>query len=68
MIVASSLAALRATAVPRWAGWVGVAVGILSLGLIAFFPWFLAAIWVLVVSIGVFVRAERVEDPAPVTI
>jgi hypothetical protein len=66
MIVAASLAALRAAAVPRWAGWLGVAVGILSLGLIVFFPWFVAAIWVLVVSIGMFARASRAPEPAPV--
>jgi hypothetical protein len=67
MIVAASLAALRAAAVPRWAGWLGVVVGVLSLGLIIFFPWFVAAIWVLVVSIGMFVRASRFEEePAPV--
>ena len=59
MIVAASLAALRMRAVPTWAGWLGIVVGILSLGLIAFFPWFLAGIWILVVSIGMFVRAGR---------
>ena len=59
MIVAASLAALRARAVPTWAGWLGIVVGILGLGLIAFFPWFLVAIWILVVSIGMFVRAGR---------
>jgi hypothetical protein len=67
MIVAASLAALRAAAVPRWAAWLGIVVGVLSLGLIIFFPWFVAAIWVLVVSIGMFVRASRFEEePAPV--
>ena len=43
---------------PTWAGWLGIVVGILSLGLIVFFPWFLVAIWILVVSIGMFVRAS----------
>lgn len=67
MIVAASLAALRAAAVPRWAGWLGIVVGVLSLGLIIFFPWFVAAIWVLVVSIGMFARASRFqEEPAPI--
>src|SRR5262249_43812809 len=59
MIVASSLAAMRAAAVPKWAGWIGIVVGVLSLGLLIFFPWFLAAIWILVVSIGMFVRSSR---------
>jgi hypothetical protein len=64
MIIAASLAALRARAVPTWAGWLGIVVGILGLGLVIFFPWFLVATWILVVSIGMFVRAGRA--PAPV--
>ena len=59
MIIAASLAGLRAAAVPRWAGWLGVAAGIFSLALIVFFPWFVAAAWILVVSIGMFARASR---------
>jgi len=59
MIIAASLAALRVRAVPAWAGWLGIVVGILSLALIVFFPWFLAAIWILVVSVGMFLRAGR---------
>jgi hypothetical protein len=61
MIIAASLAGLRARAVPGWAGWLGVVAGIISLALIVFFPWFVAAIWILVVSIGLFVRGSR-ED------
>ena len=63
MIIAASLAALRARAVPAWAGWLGIVVGILGLGLVIFFPWFLVAIWILVVSIGMFVGAGRVTAP-----
>lgn len=59
MIIAASLAALRARAVPSWAGWLGVVVGILSLALVTFFPWFLFALWVLVVSGGMFMRGGR---------
>ena len=66
MILAASIAALRAATVPRWAGWLGIVVGVLSLGLIVFFPWFVAAIWVLVVSIGMFARASRVPEAAAV--
>jgi hypothetical protein len=64
MIIAASLAGLRARAVPGWAGWLGVAAGIVSLGLLLFFPWFVLAVWVLVVSIGIFVRASRAPAPA----
>lgn len=64
MIIAASLAALRARAVPTWAGWLGIVVGILGLGLVIFFPWFLVAIWILVVSVGMFVGASRAPAPA----
>jgi hypothetical protein len=59
MIIAASLAALRAAAVPAWAGWLGVAAGILALGSIAFFPQAAIAIWILVVSGLLFARGAR---------
>jgi hypothetical protein len=65
MIIAASAAGMRARAVPAWAGWLGVVAGILSLALIVFFPWFVLAIWVLVVSIGMFVRAGRPRAALP---
>ena len=64
MVIAASLAALRAGAVATWAGWLGIVAGILSLGLIIFFPWFVLGIWILVVSIGMFVRAGRAPAAA----
>jgi hypothetical protein len=64
MVIAASLAALRARAVPTWSGWLGIVAGILSLGLIIFFPWFVLGVWILVVSIGMFVRAGRAPAAA----
>jgi hypothetical protein len=59
MIIAASLAALRAAAVPAWAGWLGVVAGILALASIAFFPQAAIAIWILIVSGGLFLRGNR---------
>jgi hypothetical protein len=59
MILAASIAAMRAAAVPRWAGWLGVAAGILAIASIIFFPQAAIAIWILVVSGGMFVRGGR---------
>ena len=59
MVIAASVAGMRAGAVSRWLGWVGIVAGILSLGLIVFFPWFIFALWVLGVSIGLFIRSGR---------
>lgn len=54
MMIAASLAALRARAVPTWAGWAGVVAGVLALGSIFFFPQFLIAVWLLVVGVLLF--------------
>jgi hypothetical protein len=59
MIIAASLAAMRAAAVPSWAGWLGVVAGILALASIAFIPQAAIAIWILVVSGGIFLRGAR---------
>jgi hypothetical protein len=54
LIIAASLAALRARLVPGWAGWAGIVIGILALGSIFFFPMALIALWLLVASFGLF--------------
>ena len=59
MIIASGLAFMSRGVWPRWAGWLSVAVGILSLGSIAFFPQFLWLLWVLIVSLLLFLRPAR---------
>jgi hypothetical protein len=65
MMIAASLAALRAGAVPSWAGWLGVVAGIIGLFLLVFFPWFVVGLWILIVSIGMFVRGGRAAAVAP---
>ncbi len=62
MILAATIAGMRARAVPTWAGWLGILAGILALGLIIFFPWAALGIWVLVVSGGMFIRGMRGSD------
>jgi hypothetical protein len=61
MIIAASIAAMRAAAVPSWAGWLGVVAGILALASIAFFPQAAIAIWILIVSGAMFIRGGRGE-------
>jgi hypothetical protein len=56
MIIAASLAFLWAGTWPTWAGWLGVAAGILSLASIVFFPQFVFLLWILIVSIVLFRR------------
>jgi hypothetical protein len=61
MIIAASIAAMRAAAVRAWVGWLGIAAGILALGSIAFFPQAAIGIWILVASAGMFIRGGRAE-------
>jgi hypothetical protein len=59
MIIATGLAFMWAGAWPKWAGWLTVVIGILTLGSVAFFPDFLFLAWILVVSIALFLREGR---------
>ncbi len=61
MIMAASYAFMSRGTWPRWAGWVGIVVGVLSLAAIVFFPQFLFLLWILVVSVLMFLRPERYE-------
>jgi hypothetical protein len=59
MIIAASLAFLRSGVVRPWAGWLGVAAGIIALASILFFTQAAIAIWILAVSGLLFVRGAR---------
>jgi hypothetical protein len=56
MIIAFSLALMWGGVWPKWAGWLGVVVGILAIGAILFFTQWLFLLWILVVSIVLFMR------------
>jgi hypothetical protein len=56
MIIAVSLALMWGAVWPTWAGWLGVVVGILAIGSIFFFTQFIFLLWILVVSILMFLR------------
>jgi hypothetical protein len=62
MIIAASLAAMRAGVVRSWVGWLGVAAGILALASIFFFPQAAIGIWILVVSGLMFFRGAPDGD------
>jgi hypothetical protein len=64
MIIAASYAFMARGTWPKWAGWLGVVIGVLSLAAVAFFPQFLFLLWILVVSVLMFLRPARYE---PVT-
>jgi hypothetical protein len=64
MIIAASVAFMSRGTWPKWAGWLGIVIGVLSLAAIVFFPQFLFLAWILVVSVLMFLRPARYE---PVT-
>jgi len=53
MIVAASLAALGARALPTWLGWVSVVAGLVVIFSVFFFPWFVIALWLVLASVWV---------------
>ena len=59
MIIGASLAALRATLIPAWAGWIGVALGVISLATVAFVGIFAWLAWLLIASIGMLIPSVR---------
>jgi len=58
MMIAASLAVVQTRALPVAVGWIGVAAGIIALASIAFFPWFVIALWLLAASIILFVAGS----------
>jgi hypothetical protein len=66
MIIAASLAFMRAGAWRPWAGWLGVLAGIIALASILFFTQAAIAIWILAVSVVLFLRAGR-DEPVAMT-
>ena len=59
MIIAASLAFMWRRTWPTWAGWLGVVVGFLTLFSVAFFPQPLFLLWLLIVSVLLFLRPMR---------
>ena len=64
MIIAASIAALRARAWPAWAAWLGVIAGIIGIASILFFTQAAIAIWIVAVSLYLFLRWPRDDAPA----
>ena len=63
MMIAAAVAALRAKIIRPWLGWLGVAVGIVSIAGIVGVPQLIAGLWVIAVSIALF-RSGGARQPA----
>jgi len=58
LVFAASLMTLRTTLLPRWLGWVGIVLFIVSFTPVGFIAFGLSGIWIIVVSILFYVRGE----------
>jgi hypothetical protein len=59
MILAVSIATLRARALPPWLCWLGALVGVSAVFSIFFLPWLLIGAWLIVASVLLFISASR---------
>jgi hypothetical protein len=66
LVLATSLMAIRAGLLPKWLGWVGIAIFVIGFTPAGFIAFGLSGIWVIVVSILFYVRGEAggVAPPA----
>ena len=61
MIIAMSYAFMSRGTWPSWAGWLGIVVGVLTLAAILFFTQWVMLLWILVVSVLMFLRPAKYE-------
>jgi hypothetical protein len=68
LMAATGLCVLRYGALPRWLGWASIVIAILSVaGPLGFFAFLALFVWVLVVSVLLYLRGRETPGPAPTT-
>jgi hypothetical protein len=73
LLLSSGLSIVRYGVLPKWLGWVAIVLGVIGLTPIGFVSFMVGALWVIVVSIMLAVRARGIATPpasppaAPVT-
>lgn len=65
MAIAASVAALRSRLIPAWAGWLGVALGVVALATIVFVGLFGWLIWIVLASLVMLRHDGRTTGSAP---
>jgi hypothetical protein len=63
-LLGNGLAIVASVALPRWLGWVGFALGLVSLTPVGWFAFVLGTLWVAVIGVLIAMRARRPVDPA----
>jgi hypothetical protein len=64
LMFASAICTLRFGALPKWLGWVALVIGIVSVTPVGFIGFLASFIWLLVVSIVLFLREGQAATPA----
>jgi hypothetical protein len=64
MSFASGICTLRFGALPKWLGWIAIVIGIVTVTPVGFIGFLASFIWVLVVSIVLFMREGQTATPA----
>jgi hypothetical protein len=65
--IATAIAILRTRALPVWLGWVALVLGVVAVTPIGFFGTMVLLIWAAIVSVMIYLRAERPAAAPPVT-
>ena len=63
LLLASGLSIVRHGALPTWLGWIAIALGVISLTPIGFVGFLGSAVWVLIVSVMLSMRARAAQPP-----
>ena len=66
-LLGTGIAVVRTGALPAWLGWVAIVVSVLSITPIFFIAFAVMGIWVLVVSVLLFLAADKAEPGAAQT-
>jgi hypothetical protein len=56
LVLASGLAAVRYGALPRWLGWAGIVLGVLSFTPVGFFAFLASALWLVVTAVILYLQ------------
>ena len=65
LLLASGLSIVRHGALPKWLGWVAIVLGVISMTPAGFVGFLGAAVWVVIVSVMLSMRARAAQTPPP---
>ena len=65
VLLASGLSIVRHGALPKWLGWVAIVLGVISMTPVGFVGFLGAAVWIVIVSVILTMRARAAAAPPP---